>query len=182
MHNHQRNFVRSVKKQHAQFFTDSKLLEIGSQNVNGSVREEFDYCDYTGVDAVEGKDVDVVCYGHEYEAEAGSFDVVLTCEMLEHDPFAPKTVKRMIELLRPGGLFFMTCAGEGRGEHGTTKTGNVWGPDGDFYRNVTEEMFLEWCTAACGTFVEHHIEYSGGPRDLYFWGIKSSQIAEPPKS
>lgn len=78
---------------------------------------------------------------------------------------------RMYSVCRPGGLIVFTCATEGRGEHGTTRTSPADSPfTNDYYRNVTEADVREvWeCEAL---FVLHHFEV-GPPADLRFWGIK----------
>ncbi len=177
-------FCLDVKERFPNFFTSKRVLEVGAQNVNGSMRDEFNDCIYTGIDAVEGDGVDKVCLGHEYTAMDDSFDVVFSCEMFEHDPHAFDTVRNMCRMLRPGGLFFMTCAGLGRGEHGTTKTNpnEVWGPNPDFYRNVEVGQFLQWVGFGSlhlshgisrNYWSDLHIRYNNGPRDLYFYGIKA---------
>ena len=41
-----------------------KVLEIGSYNVNGSIRAFFPNANYTGVDLCDGPGVDIVSSGH----------------------------------------------------------------------------------------------------------------------
>jgi GT2 family glycosyltransferase len=60
--------------------------------------------------------VDVVSLAHEFTTER-PFDVVLSTEMLEHDPHWQASVRRMSEVVRPGGSVFVTCAGPGRPAH-----------------------------------------------------------------
>jgi len=60
-------------------------LEVGSLDINGSVRIVFERCDYLGVDLGEGKGVDLVCPGHLLEFPASSFDTVISCQCFEHD-------------------------------------------------------------------------------------------------
>ncbi len=172
-HPSQQQFCERVRDQFPSYFADSRVLEIGSRNVNGTLRDLFENCDYTGIDAVDGKDVDVVCLGHEFEAPDESFDVVCSAEAFEHDPHASKTVARMVTLLRPGGLFFMTCAGEGRPEHGTTRTGKRYGPDPGYYGNVSLSDFLTWIEPDRNSFCQIHIEHNQETCDLYFFAIKS---------
>ena len=170
-HPEQLQFCLGVKERFPKFFKGVRVLEIGAQNVNGSMRPEFENCEYIGVDVVDGEGVDVVCYGHEFQGDCGSFDVAFSCETFEHDPHASKTVSRMLDLLRPGGLFFMTCAGTGRAEHGTTKTGDVRGPNTDHYKNITMRSFLAM-RSVCD-FDVIYIERNATIKDLYFWGIKA---------
>ncbi|GAB4143376.1 MAG: hypothetical protein Tsb009_14450 [Planctomycetaceae bacterium] len=172
-HAAQRRFCREVKERFPEFFHQTRVLEIGSRNINGSLRELFSNSEkYVGVDVEPGPDVDIVCLGHEYAALPESFDVVCSAEAFEHDPYASRTIHQMLRYLRPGGLFFMTCAGEGRPEHGTSRTGKCYGPQSDFYRNVTVRDFQEWAGLREDVFPEHDLRHNAHIGDLYFWGIK----------
>jgi hypothetical protein len=51
-HQEQKDFVQKLRNNFSNFFTDKKVLEIGSLNINGSIREFFDNCKYTGIDVV----------------------------------------------------------------------------------------------------------------------------------
>jgi 2-polyprenyl-3-methyl-5-hydroxy-6-metoxy-1,4-benzoquinol methylase len=57
-----------------------------------------------------------------FDALAGLFDVVISCEVMEHNPFWVATLTNMIRLLKPGGLLVMSCATIGRKEHGTARS------------------------------------------------------------
>ena len=61
--------------------------------------------------------------------------------LFEHDPEYGLSFKKIIDLLKPGGLFCFTYASTGRDEHGTLRTtpreiGGVKG-FGDYYKNLT---------------------------------------------
>jgi len=47
----------------------------------------FSDCDYIGLDVAPGNGVDIVCEGQNYDAPDESFDVVISCEVMEHNPF-----------------------------------------------------------------------------------------------
>jgi SAM-dependent methyltransferase len=171
-HPAQMKYCSSVKERHPEFFSDKRVLEIGSLNVNGSFRSLFNNCDYTGVDIVAGPDVDVVMKGHEFTSEE-EFDVVCSGECFEHDEYWKDTLNNMYSLLKKGGLFFFTCASEGRAEHGTRRTtGNsLWGTAPDYYRNITVKDIKElWQLDSM--FDEVEIEYNAVDKDLYFKGVK----------
>jgi SAM-dependent methyltransferase len=87
--------------------------------------------------------VDVVCQGQDYAAPDASFDVVLSCEVMEHNPYWRETFANMWRLCRPGGLVLMTCATTGRREHGTRRTTPKDAPliEWDYYGNRTAEDF-----------------------------------------
>lgn len=110
MHDSVRKFVaRSIKN-----LSPTKVLEVGSYDVNGSVRDLFQ-CDYTGVDLLEGPGVDLVLDAQmlstafEYE----TFDLVLCLEMLEHDSAPWHTAQELGLVLKPGGTLLVTVRGNG---------------------------------------------------------------------
>lgn len=96
----------------------SKVLEVGSLNVNGSVRELFTNVEsYVGVDFREGPGVDKVMNGHDLQFEDSYFDVVISTEMLEHDDEFWVSVREMGRVLKPGGFLFLTARGNGFEKH-----------------------------------------------------------------
>lgn len=182
-HGEQMRFVEDVREKFPDSFHGCTVLEVGSLDINGSVRSLFEGCEYTGLDVVRGKGVDVVGFAHEFDAEPGSFDTVISCEALEHDPFWRETLRKMADLLKPGGLLVITAAGPDRGEHGTRR----FGPDesgmsslpehADHYRNLR----LEDVEGAIGPdFAKLEMRYARGYRDLYAWGVKKA-AAKPVK-
>lgn len=70
-------------------FKDKRVIEVGSLDVNGSVRDHIVAqapSEYIGVDFVEGLGVDQLVNAEELVEEFGkrSFDTVVSTEMLEH--------------------------------------------------------------------------------------------------
>jgi SAM-dependent methyltransferase len=93
------------------------VLEIGSCIVNGSARSVFgDAKRYVGVDCVAGDGVDTVADSHDLELPE-QFDVVLCCEMLEHDRDPLATIATCRRHLAPAGLLIVTTPGNGFPEH-----------------------------------------------------------------
>ena len=86
-HTAQREFITEVKTRFPQFFTKKRVLEVGSLNINGTLRDFFSKCDYTGIDVGEGKGVDIVCEGQKYDGPDNSFDVCAYAECFEHNPY-----------------------------------------------------------------------------------------------
>lgn len=169
-HQQQMEFVANVKAKFPEFFTGQKVLEIGSLNINGSVRPFFEgSAQYIGCDLGEGPGVDIVSLGHELPYEDGSFDVVISCECFEHDQHWEKTFKKMIDLTREDGLVIFSCATIGRAEHGTSRTSPADAPfTNDYYRNLEEKDFEGFKSF----FKSHAFSECQSPRDLYFWGLK----------
>lgn len=109
MHAEARDFIRRQVSQLA-------VLEIGSLDVNGSVRDLFPHYDYLGLDRVAGNGVDVVADGATFDTPK-RFDVAVSCEAFEHAENWREVVANVARLLRPGGLFIGTAAGPGRTPH-----------------------------------------------------------------
>jgi hypothetical protein len=167
-HQSQLDFVASVKKQFPEYFINRKVLEVGSLDINGSVRQFFDNCTYTGVDLGEGKGVDLVAKGEDLVFPDNSFDVSISCECFEHNPEWIKTFNNMVRMTH--GLVVMTCASTNRPEHGTTRTSPADAPFcGDYYMNLTENDIKDNCNF--NKFLAFGFSSCNSPSDLYFWGI-----------
>ena len=86
------------------------VLECGSLNVNGSVRDLFSG-EYVGVDLREGPGVDRVADCERLPWEEGIWPVVVSCEMLEHTLRPHVIVAEMARVLSPGGWLICTARG-----------------------------------------------------------------------
>lgn len=96
---------------------ESKVLEVGSRIVNGSLREVLGqtFPNWTGIDIMEGPGVDLLLDStriSEYFPFA-SFDAVISTEMLEHCHNWRRAILEMIRVLRPGGLLLLTTRSPG---------------------------------------------------------------------
>ncbi len=91
---------------------DGKVLDVGSLDVNGSVRDLFGF-DYTGIDFREGPNVDQVMNAHKLQFPANTFDVVVACELFEHDDEFWTSLKEMGRVLKKGGHLLITTRGNG---------------------------------------------------------------------
>lgn len=177
-HPEQRSFCEYVKAAHPGFFRNRRVLDCGSLDINGSNREFFQDSIYTGIDVGAGKNVDIVCPTHELGLPDGTFDVIVSTECFEHDRYYAESLRNIVRLLKSGGLFFFTCAGVGRPEHGTLRahpdssplTTAVPGWD-TYYRNLTETDVRE-AIDVNAVFGEYKFEVNTRACDLYFWGIK----------
>lgn len=94
------------------------ILEIGSLDINGSVRPMFKpfQVTYTGIDMQEGPGVDIVVDAAKF-INFEDYDVVVCAEVFEHTPYWPQILQNSYNNLRPGGIFIATMAGEGRYPH-----------------------------------------------------------------
>ena len=89
MHNEAKKYVFDTFNN---WFKDKKntpisVLEIGSFNINGSVREVIQPFakNYFGIDMQDGEGVDLVADGALYESPE-TYDVIVTAETFEHTP------------------------------------------------------------------------------------------------
>ena len=143
-----------------------RVVELGSFVINGTPRDEFTgAASYIGVDWRAGKGVDVVSLAHA--APIDRADVVLCCQMLEHDPFWRRTVEKACEMLTDGGWFFCTWAGPGYCHH-EQETAPPWEGTGAYYGNLTVEevaaKVLEFAPHAKVT-----TDYRRGTLDALLW-------------
>ena len=175
-HRQQINFCLSVKNRFPDKFKRKAVLDVGSLDINGNNRYLFSDSSYVGVDLAPGRNVDMVCRGHELKLPDAMFDVVISTECFEHDMYWELTLNNCARLLKPGGLFLFSCATTGRPEHGTRRTTpkdapllpGVWA---DYYMNLTEADILR-AVRVDEVFELYAFEIGYETCDLYFWGVK----------
>ena len=115
--------------------TDLSILEIGSLDINGSVRPIFKpfQVTYTGIDMQEGPGVDIVVDAAKF-INFEDYDVVVCAEVFEHTPYWPQIIQNTYNNLRPGGIFIATMAGEGRYPHSAIDENPI--RDWEHYSNI----------------------------------------------
>lgn len=111
------------------------VLEIGSFNINGSIREAIQPFaeNYLGIDTQSGPGVDLVADGAAYKLPE-SYDVIVTAETFEHTPYWKDIINKSYINLKVGGIFIATMAGEGRAPHSAIDTNPI--RDWEYYGNV----------------------------------------------
>jgi SAM-dependent methyltransferase len=181
-HYQQLEFVRIAKEALPNYFSRSRVLEVGSWDVTGTIRNYFSDCDYIGADITSGPGIDLVCEGQDIDLPTNSVDIAVSCECFEHNSHWLETFVNMLRILKPGGLFLMTCAAPGRIEHGTTRRSaesSLTASFGvsDYYRNLGESDFARRLNLA-GMFSCHGFITATYYNDLYFLGIKRGKHDE----
>jgi len=179
MHPEARNFTLFVKHILSEFFTNKRVLDVGSGDINGNNRFLFDNCEYNGNDVIEARNVTIVSKTKDLPFPDNTFDTIVSTECFEHDPEYKESFLKIYKMLKHDGLFCFTCASTDRVEHGTRRTtptesygtiGNL-ADMSDYYKNLTEidlnevlnlnKLFSVWDTY-----------YNSKSKDLYFVGIK----------
>lgn len=98
------------------------VLEVGSRNVNGSVRPyimSLNPKTYIGIDLVNGRDVDIVMNADRILEIFGekSIDVLINTEMLEHVQDWKTIVSNMKKAVKPEGILLITTRSKGFPKH-----------------------------------------------------------------
>jgi SAM-dependent methyltransferase len=182
-------FVQYVKSKFPQYFTDRRVLDCGSGDINGNNRYAFVDCDYTGIDICSGSNVDVVSKISTFTSTE-KFDTIISTECLEHDIEFKKSLRNMLDLLGENGLLVFTCASHNRPEHGTKRTSVTdsfatlavannkeslftnlnWYPN--YYQNLGTRQLID--IDVLHMFASFEVQFNEITHDLYFYGIKKS--------
>jgi SAM-dependent methyltransferase len=106
----------SFFKTYAPHFPDgAKVLDIGAQDVNGSIRTVTPpRFEYVGVDFCEAKGVDVVIDDpYHLPFEDGVADIVVSSSCFEHSEFFWLVFLEIMRCLKPHGLFYLNAPSTG---------------------------------------------------------------------
>lgn len=120
----------------------------------------------------------------------GGFDAIICSEGFQHDAQYAKTLARMVDLLKPGGLFIFTCASRGRhADHGAAGSADVATTTGEeeedneqeeeenYYRGLDSSDLLN-VRMRSGTVMQgfrpfFRMYHNQKTKDLYFVGISN---------
>jgi SAM-dependent methyltransferase len=92
-----------------------KIIEIGSQNVNGSLKEVAPTrFQYIGLDFAEAKGVDIVLKdAYSFPLEDNSVDIVVSSSCFEHADMFWLTYLEIMRVLKPKGIFYLNAPTKG---------------------------------------------------------------------
>lgn len=155
-HLSQQNFCNKISNQFPEYFTNVKVLDIGSIDINGNNRGLFNNSKYIGIDRNDGPNVSVVEDFLNYECPKNYFDVVISTESLQEDDNYTDTILKIIDVLSTGGAFILTCASTNRIDATHKFTKEILKSISKFEYNFPDGIF----------------EYDDTNGDLYFFGIK----------
>lgn len=124
-----------------------RVLDVGSQDINGNMRQ-YDFLgnppgwleragvrSYLGLDMEAGRNVDMVADSHCMPLIGELFDLVLCLNMLEHDTDGAATLAEIYRVLKPGGELVLVCTNEYGAAHEHLGGGN-------------KETFYHWTATA----------------------------------
>lgn len=122
---------------------DKNIIEIGSYDVNGSIKPTFlkyHPKTYLGVDMQPGSKVDLVMKAEDLveEFDKNSFDVVVSCDALEHMVNWKKIVSNMKNILKEGGILYMTVPSKKFPYHGYPY--DFWRFEEDDLKNIFSDF------------------------------------------
>lgn len=176
-HPEQKEFVESCLKRFSNIVKNSEnILEIGSQNINGSIRDlfkDYDNKNWLGLDLIKAKDVDYAIPGELIQLPNGWADISFSTECFEHSKNWKKIFVNIIRSTHENGLIVLTFAGTGRAAHGTIDSNIDSSPyTTDYYKNISIKDFCESINLN-NFFSRYSIEVNHNFGDTYFWGIRN---------
>lgn len=132
--------------------TFDKILDIGSLDINGTMREYYflwpghkkwkdyiQYKEFIGIDLIEGPSVDIVMDSNQMTFKDNEFDLILTLSQLEHDNNPSMTLKEAYRVLKPKGTLILACPTEKTDEHKHLGGGNK-----EIHNRITAKMLKKW--------------------------------------
>lgn len=174
-HQSQLDSIEKLSKDFPEHFNNIKMLEIGSLNINGTIRQFFKDCEYVGVDLDEGRDVDLICEGQLVDHPDNTYDTTGSCNCFEHNPHWIETFRNMYRMTRQNGLLFIVVPTTGYPEHGTSKRAKHDSPltiakGWEYYQNLTEQDFRDNFDID-NMFHTYKFETNTTP-EVFFYGFK----------
>ncbi|PNH88033.1 hypothetical protein C1M56_11680 [Vibrio diazotrophicus] len=116
MHKSAMNWGRRFFETYSKETEFVKILEIGSLDVNGSLKDaiSINNYEYIGVDFSEGKNVDVVLENpYIIPLDDNSFDIIVSSSCFEHSEFFWVSWLEILRILKPGGLIYINVPSNG---------------------------------------------------------------------
>ena len=105
--------AEKFRNKYFQDISSKKILDIGSYNLNGTLKPIFQNADYTGLDMEEGPNVDIVSSSHDIPFEDNTFDIVLSSSCFEHDDMFWLSFTEMCRVVKLGGYLYVQAPQNG---------------------------------------------------------------------
>jgi hypothetical protein len=160
MHKSNRLFWQYCKDSYPEYFAgDIKVLEYGSYNINGSVRDYFGSVQkYIGIDWRVGPGVDLVSLAHNVDLPE-CFDTVISASLLEHDPYWSESLDNMVMHLDYNRILILSWGAALNAEHCLLEA-----PDGKFHALKAELVLTK--IFDLGLYI-HEFSYEGSKFDVH---------------
>jgi len=154
-----------------EFFRDyvkpgNKVLDVGSKVCRNDKRgyrfilDKMMTVEYIGIDIEAGTNVDIVIPdSYEWMFSDGSFDIVISGQMLEHCDFFWLTFKEMARVLKPGGYMCLIVPSLVK-EHRYPVDCWRFLPDG-------MRALAKWADVKCISARAKHFSYVDVPESVY---------------
>lgn len=115
MHPFAKKSFNLFKKTYLGKFDNPKIIDIGSLNVNGTLKNEIDFkSEYIGLDLTNGENVDICLESpYQFPIDSNSVDIVVSVSTFEHIEFFWETFSEVLRILKPNGLFFLNVPASG---------------------------------------------------------------------
>jgi hypothetical protein len=154
------------------FIDNVNVLEIGSQDINGTVRDFFQPdANYLGLDLGIAKGVDWTIPGELPDQWAR---VCISTECFEHAATWAQILLNMIRITQENGLLILSIAGHGRASHGTVDSDVGSSPlTTSYYKNLGPDDITQKIRLG-HYFKRHGFQVNSEAGDTYFWGIRSA--------
>ncbi len=131
-------------------FSQGVCIDAGSRNMNGTVKSFLGPgVQFIGIDEFEPDDAadrGITWQGFVHDYPGEEVATLVTCfNSFEHDFHWRETTIRLIELLKPGGLFVfqLVCSGVIHGADNPTEPYGTKMEDGEYYyKNVDDDQFI----------------------------------------
>lgn len=107
------NAKKFVNKYIPEGCSGKTILDIGSCDVNGTLKPLFSDGTYIGLDAAPGPNVDIVSSARSMPIDNDSFDVVVSTSCFEHDDRFWLTFLEMCRVLKPKGFLYINAPSAG---------------------------------------------------------------------
>jgi len=92
---------------------NKKILDVGSYDVNGTMKPIFEKGQYVGLDMEAGPNVDIDGVSHDIPIEKDEFDIVISSSCFEHDDMFWISFQEMCRVLKPGGYMYVQAPSNG---------------------------------------------------------------------
>jgi len=157
MHESSMTLMRNFAEANVDLIEGSKILEVGSQNINGTYRGLFrKAASYVGIDVLAGKDVDIILKDpYKYPFEDEHFDLIISGNTLEHCRHPWLAIKEMYRVLRIGGKMCHTTPWRFHIHKDAGCPYDCWRilPDGMHVLYESVRMKVEYCKDVCDDMI-----------------------------